>query len=77
MADVKKIFVNARTYNVKNTIYYKYANELEKFADEVFINLKEENNFEKSEPMEIEHEESESRGKGEKTKKQSKKVKSK
>lgn len=77
VADVKKIFVNARTYNVKNTIYYKYANELEKFADEVFINLKEENNFEKPEAMEVEGEQTVPHSNGEKHKKKSKKVKSK
>ena len=41
ISDIKLIYQNARTYNVKTTIYYKYANELEKFSDEIFINLKE------------------------------------
>jgi histone acetyltransferase len=58
ISDVKKIFNNARTYNVKNTIYYKYANELEAFSEEIFINLKDETTLEASRANEELEEES-------------------
>lgn len=43
ISDVQKICDNARLYNTKNTIYYKCATELEKYAKEILVNLKNEN----------------------------------
>ncbi len=43
--DIELIFKNAKIYNQPNTIFYKYASELEKFSQEILINLKEENLF--------------------------------
>lgn len=38
--DIRLIFTNAKTYNQKNTIYYKYADENEAVADNLLRNLK-------------------------------------
>lgn len=49
---MKLVFDNAWLYNVKTTIYYKYACELEKFAEEVFVNLKNEDGLvDQSDPI--------------------------
>ena len=42
--DVKKIFSNARTYNQPDTIYYRCANELEKYIQQFLNTLKDERN---------------------------------
>lgn len=36
-----KIFSNAKTYNLKNTIYYKCAAELEEYGKKILLTLKE------------------------------------
>lgn len=41
--DVQLICDNARLYNTKNTIYYKCACDLEKYAKDILVNLKNEN----------------------------------
>lgn len=41
--DVQLICDNARLYNTKNTIYYKCAFDLEKYAKDILVNLKNEN----------------------------------
>lgn len=51
---VRQIFINAKVYNLKNTIYYKCALELEVFSEEVFVNLKERDEREEANKMEIE-----------------------
>jgi hypothetical protein len=38
--DIKLVFSNAKSYNHKNTIYYKYAVEVESYADKLLSNLK-------------------------------------
>jgi histone acetyltransferase len=38
-ADVKLIFTNAKTYNQPNTVYYKYADEVESAATKLLANL--------------------------------------
>lgn len=38
-ADVKLIFTNAKTYNQPNTVYYKYAEEVEAAATKLLSNL--------------------------------------
>jgi hypothetical protein len=37
--DVKLIFSNAKTYNQPNTVYYKYAEEVESVANKLLSNL--------------------------------------
>lgn len=39
--DVLKIFENARTYNAKDTIFYKFADILQAFAQPLLDKLKE------------------------------------
>ena len=39
--DLQKIFENARTYNQQETIYYKYANQLEAMVRPMLDRLKE------------------------------------
>jgi histone acetyltransferase len=39
---VKKIFTNARIYNQPDTIYYRCANELEKYITQFLNTLKDE-----------------------------------
>lgn len=39
--DLKKIFVNAKTYNKPHTIYHKYAKDLEHLVEDDVHNLKE------------------------------------
>jgi len=39
--DIRHIFINAKTYNLKNTIYYKCANEVEEYANKILASLKE------------------------------------
>lgn len=39
--DIKQVFINAKTYNLKNTIYYKCANEVEEYANKILASLKE------------------------------------
>jgi hypothetical protein len=39
--DLMKIFDNARTYNTEETIYYKYANQLETLVKNKLERLKE------------------------------------
>ena len=51
---VKLVFTNAKIYNLKNTIYYKCAVELENFSEEVFMNLKERDEKEEQHKMELE-----------------------
>lgn len=41
--DVQLICDNARLYNTKNTIYYKCACDLEQYAKDILVNLKNEN----------------------------------
>lgn len=59
---VRQIFANAKIYNLKNTIYYKCALELEVFSEEVFVNLKERDEKEEAHKMEIEQGNSSSQG---------------
>ncbi len=40
-ADITKIFDNARVYNQEETIYYKYANQLQNFVKPMLERLKE------------------------------------
>ncbi len=40
-ADITKIFDNARTYNQEETIYYKYANQLQAHVKPMLERLKE------------------------------------
>lgn len=55
VSDVQQVFINAKSYNLKNTIYHKCANELEKFSKELFVNLKERETNEKNDnKMELE-----------------------
>jgi histone acetyltransferase len=82
VADVNRIFTNARTYNVKNTIYYKYANELESYANEILVNLKDETSFQEKEKEDKESGSSEevhpnTKPNGTKMKKKAKRVKNK
>ena len=42
IADVMLICANAKMYNIKSTIYYKCAAELEKYSREILVNLKNE-----------------------------------
>ena len=39
--DITKIFDNARTYNQEETIYYKYANQLQNYVKPMLERLKE------------------------------------
>jgi hypothetical protein len=47
ISDIQLICDNARVYNTKNTIYFKCATELEKYAKEILVNLRNENKNEK------------------------------
>ena len=38
--DIHQIFKNAKTYNMKNTIYYKCAVELQQYAENLLNSLK-------------------------------------
>lgn len=38
-ADVRLVFTNAKTYNQPNTVYYKYAEEVEAAAVKLLANL--------------------------------------
>jgi hypothetical protein len=44
--DMLKIFSNARLYNKASTIFYRYANDLEKFVQPLFENLIEPQSYE-------------------------------
>jgi hypothetical protein len=37
--DVRLVFSNAKTYNQPNTVYYKYAEEVESVANKLLSNL--------------------------------------
>lgn len=84
--DLQRIFENARTYNQQETIYYKYANQLEALVRPMLERLKEvdhENRPEKkqkppkhsqmSQPMEVDGDDSTKKNTDSKTKKNRKK----
>ena len=47
--DLKLIFSNCKAYNLKNTIYYKCAAELEDFSNRIMSSVKEQYQDESSE----------------------------
>jgi histone acetyltransferase len=47
--DVLRVFTNAREYNNVNTVYYKCANELEKYISPYLEQLKEDESADESE----------------------------
>ena len=47
LADVKRMCNNCRTYNAKDTVYYKCADDMEKRINEIFFSDNNANNWER------------------------------